>query len=64
MQKGYVGEHPNVKEGRSNLTNQPWATPPALGSSEGYKDQPKAKIGNNLRKNKVRRSNVAKQRIQ
>ena len=55
-----MGEHPNVKEGRSNLTNQPWATPPALGSSEGYKDQPKAKIGNNLRKNKVRRSNVAK----
>lgn len=64
-------ENPNVKEnkeGRSNLlkilTNQPWATPPALGSSRGYKDQPEANIGNNLRKKKVRRSNIAKQQIQ
>lgn len=59
MQKGWMVENPNVKEnkkGRSNLlkilTNQPWATPPALGSSRGYKDQPEANIGNNLRKKK------------
>ena len=73
MQKGWMVEVPNVKEneeGRSNLlkilTNQPWATPLALGSSRGYKDQPEANIGNNLKNNnnKVRKSNIAKQQIQ
>ena len=71
MQERWMVENPNLKEkkeGRSDqlkiLTNQPSATPPALGSSGGY-DQPEAKIGNNLRKKKkVRRRDVAKQQIQ
>ena len=71
MQERWMVENPNLKEkkeGRSDLlkilTNQPSATPPALGSSGGYKDQPEEKIGNNLRKKKKVSRSVAKQQIQ
>ena len=69
MQKGWILKNPNLKETkeeRSDLlkTNQPHATPPALGRSRGYKDQPEAKIGNNWRKKKKVRRSVAEQQIQ
>ena len=60
----FEGEHGGTSDLLKILTNQPRATPPALGSSGGYKDQPEEKIGNNLRKKKKVSRSVAKQQIQ
>ena len=68
IQKWCMAQNLKENEGRSDLlkilTNQAQATPPVLGRSRGYKDQPEAKIGNNLRKKKKGRRSVAKQQIQ